>query len=126
MVADQWTGISEELRYEIGESNHKNWIAPLECLGISDGVVRFRAPSRFVGDWVKRTYHDQIFSRVQTLATDVSRMEFIVGEPTPRAASSASVPASSKMAPSDDLQGAPLDGKYNFDNFVVGKPNELA
>ncbi|WP_296476390.1 chromosomal replication initiator protein DnaA [Roseinatronobacter sp.] len=126
MVAEQWTGISEELRYEIGESNHKNWIAPLECLGIRDGVVRFRAPSRFVGDWVKRTYHDQIFSRLQTIGTDVTRMEFIVGEPAQRAATTTATATANKISSGDELQGAPLDGKYNFDNFVVGKPNELA
>ncbi|ATX64411.1 chromosomal replication initiator protein DnaA [Roseinatronobacter bogoriensis] len=128
MVAEQWTGISEELRYEIGESNHKNWIEPLECLGVSDGVVRFRAPSRFVGDWVKRTYHDQIFSRLQTIGTDVTRMEFIVGEPAQRPATATATAASTvnKSGAGDELQGAPLDGKYNFDNFVVGKPNELA
>ncbi len=124
MVAEQWAGISEELRSEIGESNHRNWIAPLECLGVQDGVAQFRAPSRFVGDWVKRTYHDQIFAHLRSVASDVARLEFIVGEaPRPRATPEIVI---AKTLPADELQGAPLDGKYNFDNFVVGKPNELA
>jgi chromosomal replication initiator protein len=124
MVADQWAGISEDLRSEIGESNHKNWIAPLECLGADSGVLRFRAPSRFVGDWVKRTYHDQIFARVRSVSAEVARLEFVVGDAPRRMAAPAVAPV--KPAPSEELQSAPLDGKYNFDNFVVGKPNELA
>ena len=124
MVANQWAGISNDLRSEIGESNHKNWIAPLECLGLSDGVLRFRAPSRFVGDWVKRTYHDQIFAHVKTRSEDVARLEFIVGDAARRPAAPAI--AAQKPAVTEELQSAPLDGKYNFDNFVVGKPNELA
>ena len=123
MVQDAWGGISEELRSEIGESNHKNWIAPLECLGVSDGVAKFRAPSRFVGDWVKRTYHDQIFAHLRAISADISRLEFIVGDkPRP-----AGPQAQTMTAPANDpLQGSPLDGRYSFDNFVVGKPNELA
>ncbi|MGY6697256.1 MAG: chromosomal replication initiator protein DnaA [Roseinatronobacter sp.] len=124
MVANQWAGISDDLRSEIGESNHKNWIAPLECLGLSDGVLRFRAPSRFVGDWVKRTYHDQIFAHVKTRSEDVARLEFIVGDAARRPAAPAHT--APKAVASEELQSAPLDGKYNFDNFVVGKPNELA
>ncbi len=124
MVANQWAGISEDLRSEIGESNHKNWIAPLECLGLSEGVLRFRAPSRFVGDWVKRTYHDQIFAHVKTRSEEVARLEFIVGDATRKPSAPAVAPQ--KPAVTEELQGAPLDGKYNFDNFVVGKPNELA
>ena len=124
MVANQWAGISEDLRSEIGESNHKNWIAPLECLGLSEGVLRFRAPSRFVGDWVKRTYHDQIFAHVKTRSEEVARLEFIVGDATRKPSAPAVAPQ--KPTVTEELQGAPLDGKYNFDNFVVGKPNELA
>ena len=127
MAAEHWANISDGLRSEIGDSNHRNWIAPLECLGIADGVMRLRAPSRFVGDWVKRTYHDQIFAHARTVAAEVARLEFIVGDARPPVHRlSAPEIAPMRPAPGEDIQGAPLDGKYNFDNFVVGKPNELA
>ncbi len=124
MVAELWAEISDELRREVGDSNHKSWIEPLECLEIGDGVARFRAPSRFVGDWVKRNYHDQILTLMRNTGNDVIRLDFIVGSnAAPR------VQAEPVRQPSSNdqvLQGSTLDSKLRFDNFVVGKPNELA
>ncbi len=128
MAAETWAGISDELRREVGESNHKSWIAPLECIEINDDVLRLRAPSRFVGDWVKRNYHDQILAHLNRSGHGVTRVDFEFG-----AARASSVVASPSVAPSrnrapmdDALQSAPLDAKLRFENFVVGKPNELA
>ncbi|WP_083097124.1 chromosomal replication initiator protein DnaA [Pseudophaeobacter leonis] len=47
--------------------------------------------------------------------------------PVRRAASAQSLSNKpSAAAPMDSLQAAPLDPRFTFDNFVVGKPNELA
>lgn len=124
-VTDSWAGISNELRREVGESNHKSWIEPLECLAIEEGVARFRAPSRFVGDWVKRNYHDQILTLIRNSGSDVTRLDFVVSGAVaarPKSETAARAPVYSD----DVLQGTVLDPKLNFDNFVVGKPNELA
>lgn len=51
------------------------------------------------------------------------------GTQEPVAAAHAGSSLSSKAAasaPLDSLQTAPLDPRFTFDNFVVGKPNELA
>ena len=124
MIAEEWARISEELRAEIGEHNHRSWIEPLDCGGLQQGVVQFNAPSRFVGDWVKRNYHDQIIQRLRASDPSIARIEFNVQHSTrPAARSKAQTPEPQRDT---GLQGAPLDGKFNFDNFVVGKPNELA
>jgi chromosomal replication initiator protein len=47
--------------------------------------------------------------------------------PVRRTASGQSMSSkASASAPLDSLQAAPLDPRFTFDNFVVGKPNELA
>ncbi len=129
-MATSWAGISNELRREVGESNHKNWIEPLECIEIKGGVARFRAPSRFVGDWVKRNYHDQILTLIRNDGADVTRLDFVVKASPARPAKTESAPSEPVVAtgPAGDdvLQGVVLDQKLTFDNFVVGKPNELA
>ncbi|QDL93514.1 chromosomal replication initiator protein DnaA [Paroceanicella profunda] len=43
-----------------------------------------------------------------------------------RAPEQAAPPPAAAAAPEPELPGSPLDPRYNFDNFVVGKPNELA
>jgi len=129
MIAGYWAKVSAELREEVGAHNHKSWIEPLEIRDLTDNVIHFFAPSRFVGDWVKRNYHDQILKRLTAVNAEISRLEFHVRtDPAPLAVpAKVAAPAASKAPLRDSgLQGAPLDGKFNFDNFVVGKPNELA
>ena len=126
MAAEHWAGISDELRREVGESNHQSWIAPLECLGISNEVLRLRAPSRFVGDWVKRNYHEQIIAHLQNSGLSVQRVEFEFGPSRPAVSGNAQERSRARAPLDDGLQGAPLDAKLSFENFVVGKPNELA
>ncbi len=128
MAAETWAGISEQLRREVGDSNHRSWIAPLEYVEVGQDVLRLRAPSRFVGDWVKRNYHDQIIAHLNRSGLEVSRLDFECG--ASRAAAPApetrAEPARGRNGQDDMLQSAPLDPKLRFDQYVVGKPNELA
>ncbi|CUX80218.1 MAG: chromosomal replication initiator protein DnaA [Roseibaca calidilacus] len=122
MIAQQWSKVSKELRQELGESSYKSWIEPLELVGVENGVARLNAPSRFVGDWVKRNYHDKIVARLRNDHAGLTQLEFFVG---PAAAPVVKARVQTQEAPSV-LESAPLEGRYTFDNFVVGKPNELA
>lgn len=126
MAAETWAGISDNLRREVGDSNHKSWIEPLECIEIKDEVLRLRAPSRFVGDWVKRNYHDQILAHLNRSGLGVTRLDFEFGAARTQVSAPAAEPPRSRVTTDDTLQSAPLDAKLCFDNFVVGKPNELA
>ncbi len=57
------------------------------------------------------------------------RVEFAVPAATAARASrpaAKSKPASRPVRDDAELPGAPLDGRFTFDSFVVGKPNELA
>ena len=47
-------------------------------------------------------------------------------KPAPAAAAAAAQLAAVPAGPDVDLPASPLDGRCTFDNFVVGKPNELA
>ena len=127
MIAEYWARVSADMRDVIGAHNHKSWIEPLHVRDLSDSVLHVLAPSRFVGDWVKRNYHDQIVARLAVFQPDVTRLEFHVrSEAAPFVVTQPATEAQPAPARSNAVQGAPLDGKFNFDNFVVGKPNELA
>jgi chromosomal replication initiator protein len=127
MIAREWSEVSKELRQELGESSYKSWIEPLELIAVENGIARLRAPSRFVGDWVKRNYHDKIVARLRHTHGDLSQLEFSVeGNAALRSQTSAVKPAATTPESAGILEGAPLEGRYTFDNFVVGKPNELA
>jgi chromosomal replication initiator protein len=146
MTNDTWEAIGEELRDRLGRNNYLTWIEPLRFAGITDGVARFAVPTSFFGDWVNRNFGDQIRTLLLRHGAAVDRLDFAVGHarpaqsttetraqtPAPEAAAATTRKAagphvlSGRGASDTELPGAPLDARFTFDSFVVGKPNELA
>jgi chromosomal replication initiator protein len=129
MTNETWGQVREELIKRVGKNNYTTWIEPLKLSVLKNGVARFEVPTIFFGDWVQRNYADHIRSQLAVAGTPVDRLEFAVG--VAKGLRSAVAKAAPKTAraprPSDeDLPGAPLDARFTFDSFVVGKPNELA
>lgn len=131
MKKETWGQLREDLRKAVGENNFKNWIEPLEFSGLADGVATFLVPTNFMGDWVGRNFGDGILHLLIKAGSPVSRVTFVVPDMpriAPNAATNAPRPAAAATPANDetDLPGAPLDPRFTFDKFVVGKPNELA
>ncbi|MFN3280265.1 MAG: chromosomal replication initiator protein DnaA [Tabrizicola sp.] len=129
MTNETWGQVREELIKRVGKHNYATWIEPLKLSQLKNGVARFEVPTTFFGNWVQRNYGDHIRSQLSSAGTPVERLEFAVGSAaapaTPPAAKPAGKPARSR-GPDEELPGAPLDARFTFDTFVVGKPNELA
>ncbi|NND22198.1 MAG: chromosomal replication initiator protein DnaA [Silicimonas sp.] len=131
MTNETWGTIRENLIKSVGKNNYTNWIEPLEFSDLDGGVATFFVPTNFMGDWVSRNFGEQILSQLSKAGQEVTRVRFAVPngarmsrKPRPAA------PTQSEPAPAakreNDLPGAPLDRRFTFDTFVVGKPNELA
>jgi chromosomal replication initiator protein len=128
-VPEVWSRVRGSLLAELGQDAFQNWIDPLTFVGASQGVGHFTAPTSFIGTWVLRNYGDAIRTLLCKDGVPVSRLEFGVLAAPARTTRSAPVAANlghQVGAAEVDLPGTPLDGRYTFDNFVVGKPNELA
>ncbi|MEO0655101.1 MAG: chromosomal replication initiator protein DnaA, partial [Pseudomonadota bacterium] len=130
MTNETWGHIRENLIGTVGKNNYVNWIEPLEFSALEDGVATFKVPTQFMGTWVSRNFGDHILRVLNTSGQPVARIAFAVGDDVELGA-----PANAKAAPAADaagegggsaLPGAPLDARFTFDRFVVGKPNELA
>ena len=126
MVVQIWSSAKEEIRQAVGASNFKNWIEPLQLTTLDDGVAHMDAPSAFVGDYVGKTFGDQIIYHLNRNGAAVQRLAFDVAArqataPAAQPKKTASVSAGAK--PTDMTQP---DQRFTFDTFVVGKPNELA
>lgn len=128
MTNETWDQVREELIKRVGKNNYVTWIEPLKLSLLKNGVARFEVPTIFFGDWVQRNYADQIRMQLANAGASVDRVEFAVGAPEPRPAviKPAAKPARARPAQDEELPGAPLDTRFTFDSFVVGKPNELA
>jgi chromosomal replication initiator protein len=131
MTNELWGQIREELLQTVGKNNYVNWIEPLEFSELRDGVATFHVPTHFMGNWVSRNFGDAIHHVLVQSGQKVTRIAFSVPAEQPRkaVAAPAAVNAPEPAAPSrDDVEfpGAPLDQRFTFETFVVGKPNELA
>ncbi|MEX1234559.1 MAG: chromosomal replication initiator protein DnaA [Roseovarius sp.] len=132
MTQEQWGQLKQDLLKTIGKSNYKSWIEPLELSHVDEGVATFAVPTSFVGNYVSQKYGDQILYHARTISPDIRRVHFRVPAnqgscpAAPRAASQADSATSSPAPRDPSMPAAPLDRRFTFDTFVVGKPNELA
>ncbi len=132
MTNESWGTIRENLIGTVGKDNYVNWIKPLELSRLEDGVAKFLVPTQFMGTWVSRNFSDQIMRVMQGSGHPVSRIEFAVSdlaapeEKAPATSGHANGSPAARLADAGPLPGAPLDARFTFESFVVGKPNELA
>lgn len=134
MTQGLWGQLRQRLLKTVGQNNYKTWIEPLEFAELQDGIALFNVPTNFMGNYVSQNFADLILHELNTAGESVQRVAFQVpanrpSRPAARRANSASNGAASKSMTSnvgDALSAAPLDPRFTFDTFVVGKPNELA
>lgn len=132
MTKEQWGQLQRKLLGTVGKNNYANWIEPLEFSDISEGVATFHVPTNFLGNYVAQNFGDLILHQLAESGQVVRRVNFRVAANSAQRPAVESVPAPlTEAAPvaalsTDQLPGAPLDRRFTFDSFVVGKPNELA
>ena len=131
MVKDAWPEVLTALKTAVGGSNYSNWIEPLDFARMDGGVAEFHVPTSFIGNYVNQNFGDQILYQLNRHGGDVQRLRFSVQKKNaPRVNGEAAPAPASAVTPkatgTEEIAGAPLDARFTFDNFVVGKPNELA
>ncbi|WP_296426055.1 chromosomal replication initiator protein DnaA [Yoonia sp.] len=125
MTNDIWARVLTALKSALGANNFSNWIEPLEFSQLTGGVATFNVPTNFIGNYVSQNFGDQIIYHLNKHGEDVQRLQFAVPSLTRPAVKVAARPAPRATA-ADDISGSPIDARFTFDTFVVGKPNELA
>lgn len=151
MRGDQWERIRQRLQSELGNATFNSWIKPLKLDVKPDGLVVIMAPTRFMRDWVNSHYSDRLTLHWRNEDAEISRVNVELGTgngelhsidvlkadgdaieieaPAPKVVqpgAKASSPVDTKPREAENEVGAPLDRRFTFENFVVGKSNELA
>ncbi|PZR17748.1 MAG: chromosomal replication initiator protein DnaA [Azospirillum brasilense] len=147
-VTEAWARIRGRLREEIGEIEYRTWMRQMTLAAIEGEEAVVQVPSRFLRDWLRSQYGDRLRALWQAENLGVRRVDIRVapasapdgapvdGEAVPRALPEQARPAEARAAdarnadprnadPRNDW-AAPLDPRFTFDSFVVGKPNEFA
>jgi len=67
--SDLWERSLERLQSELSEQQLNTWIRPLQAVE-GEGQLRLLAPNRFVLDWVKTHFYDELQASVRAMAED--------------------------------------------------------
>lgn len=139
MTQEKWGQLRNKLLKAVGRNNFTTWIEPLEFQELQNGVAVFSVPTNFMGNYVSQNFADLILYELNTAGEPVQRLDFRVAanlpaRPSPVAETKQATEPDASPLPQPDagqnalgsLQAAPLDKRFTFDSFVVGKPNELA
>jgi len=128
----QWARVRAHLREEFGEAAFRSWLRSMTLLDVVEGRVRIGVPTRFLREWVAAHYADRIRALWNAENAAISAIEvFVTGGAAGAARGARRESDEGAVAPVTvvDDKGeisAPLDPRFTFENFVVGKPNELA
>jgi chromosomal replication initiator protein len=131
MLEETWVRIKGRLKVELGNNAFNNWIKPLSLESTEDFVAKFLVPTSFMGNWVQRNFNEKICICFQAEGIQIERLEFnVLKQEFNNKIETKDIikDLDSYNAKEVDiaLPSSPLDSRFTFSNFVVGKPNELA
>ncbi len=126
---EAWSRVLDAARGELPDQTIQTWLAPTEPLAFESGQLVVGAPDEFAVQW-NETKHASLLAKlaagVLESPTEIvfrvlddrkkrPQMDFFVAPPAEAAAPGAVNPSAQ-----------PLNERYTFDTFVIGKSNELA
>ncbi|MGB0719900.1 MAG: chromosomal replication initiator protein DnaA [Bdellovibrionales bacterium] len=128
-----WKKVHADMRGEFGEAVFRSWLKPLKLQAFYHGTMEVSVPTRFMRDWIQNHYADRILAMCGEASADIKRLQIVVvqnailDDAVAEPAADSSPSQANQNLKNDILEiSSPLDERFKFDNFVVGKPNALA
>jgi len=126
-----WQDISASLKEVFGENAYRGWLRSLTFEEDCDGKIILSVPSPFIRDWIQARYASKLLGLWQEKSHRVHAIDIITNQSAPQV--SHEKPSKQVVVPEEEIKKsstndhtAGLDPRFTFENFVVGKPNELA
>ena len=133
MPGSLWDRCVQRLESDLPEQHFNTWIRPLQAVQ-EEQTLRLLAPNRFVVDWVREHFYEQI-SAVVSRCAENSEFDLVIEVGTRRpitVTAPVEMPAAPRpaakqyRAPPGVTVGGRLNPDFTFKNFVEGKSNQLA
>ena len=124
-----WSKITSELKKSLDKDSFQNWIKPVNFESHIGASLTLSVGTRFLRDWIIKNYASVIKRSYLDHGVTVEKLSILVKENNNRIIPGTEVVFQDKEDEDDqyyDDISAPLDPQFTFDNFIVGKPNELA
>ena len=142
----RWDRVCRRLRAEIGEDVYLSWFTSMTFEGVANDGVRLSVPTRFLRNWIHSHYGQRILelcreefgvaSKIDiSVRTTLARTSAAAPRPARPAAGSSgterTLPFQMRAPAAGDARvqgngGSPLDARFTFASFLVGRSNALA
>ena len=133
-----WKAVHAEMRSEFGEAIFRSWLKPLTLQACYHGTMEISVPTRFMRDWIQTHYAQQIEEMCRVHDAEIKRVQLVVvqnailDDADDEAEAEIELDTLSQKKANQNRKDAiaeiasPLDPRFTFDSFVVGKSNALA
>ncbi len=124
-----WKRILDEAARQLPDKVVRAWLEPTEALALEEDRLIVSVPDEFAAKW-NETNHGALLTKLA---------ESVVGSPTtvtfrvqedrqrrPQMDFFVSPPAGHAAIPQSNPSNQPLNDRYSFESFVIGKSNQLA
>jgi chromosomal replication initiator protein len=134
---DLWQAALGELELSLSRANFTTWFKSTFIAEYDNNKIIIGVPNAFTKVWLEKKYHDSILKTLHSL-TNKSVVEIIYKVETtqqiknnyfsnkPANEFTVTLEPSLEQNLSSVITKGGLNSKYRFDNFIVGKGNELA
>ncbi len=129
---DLWKRVLEGARRDLPETTIQSWLTPNDVLSYENGTLLVSAPDDFAKRWNEEKYAAMLTQVATEVAGENVTVAFRVAAErqkrpqmdlfVPQAPPPEAEPAAANANPS----AQPLNERYTFGQFVIGKSNELA
>ncbi|MBM3610101.1 MAG: chromosomal replication initiator protein DnaA [Alphaproteobacteria bacterium] len=125
-----WQDIVPSLQEVFGDNAYRGWLRFLAFREDQGAKVVLSVPTPFIRDWIQARYLSKLLLLWKEKSPQIQAIDVVVIEEAPslilaEGELTESSDGTSRASGKDDYTVG-LDPRFTFENFVVGKPNELA
>jgi len=128
-----WEIARSQLRLQMTKSTYETWVRDTVCLAYEDGAFVIGVPNAYAKDWLSLRLRPLIKRTLVSIIGHAVEITFVVQPMTSEAVSDrvhgplleleqAQEPPSERTSG----EGANLNPRYTFENFIVGPSNRMA
>ncbi len=131
-----WQIVCKEIKLKLGQDIYDSWIKKLKLVEEFQYYLVLSSPTRFIRDWVVSRYIDKILEIIKSYKYSISRIDFIIeseldddhnrgvdkNQKIKKEAGTSNV----SFIGDSLINYSRLDPNKNFENFIIGKSNNLA
>ncbi|NMC82238.1 MAG: chromosomal replication initiator protein DnaA [Armatimonadetes bacterium] len=132
---EAWDAVLALARDRAGRPIFESWIAELRPLEITDTEIVIGAPTEFKRNWVETKYAGLISECVEAAYGSFRQLRFVVSPALKETAASGTrkrkvevvKPPAAPRQPDEDFFGTvPLNDRFTFETFIIGRSNRMA